>query len=100
LHAHGSSKNLLTRTPEFVFLPHDTDWARVSNGIVFDVPDYELGHQGEDVSFNSIMKRYKLTDPALVLLGEIVRAADSHPADPHAAGKVCAGSPAASEHSD
>jgi len=65
---------------EFVFLPHDTDWARISNGIVFDVPDCELGHHGEDVSFNSIIKKYNLTDPALALLGEIVRAADSHPA--------------------
>jgi hypothetical protein len=33
------------------------------------------------------MKKYKLTDPALVLLGEIVRAADSHPANPHEAGE-------------
>ena len=47
----------------------------------------ELGHHGEDVSFNSILKKYKLTDPALVLLGEIVRAADSHPANPHPAGE-------------
>ena len=68
-----------------MFLPHDTNWARISNGIVFDVPDCELGHHGEDVSFNSIMKKYNLTDPALVLLGEIVRAADSHPANPHPA---------------
>jgi hypothetical protein len=51
------------------------------------VPNCELGHHGEDVSFNSIMKKYKLTDPALVLLGEIVRAADSRPASPHSAGE-------------
>lgn len=31
-------------------------------------------HRGEDVSFNSIMKKCNLADPALVLLGEIVRA--------------------------
>ena len=39
--------------------------------------------------FRSIrfMKKYDLTDPALVLLGEIVRAADSHPANPHPAGE-------------
>jgi len=54
---------------------------------VFDVPNCELGHHGEDVSFNSILKKYKLADPALVLLGEIVRAADSHPSNPHAAGE-------------
>ncbi len=39
------------------------------------------------MSFNSILKKYKLTNPALLLLGEIVRAADSHPANPHAAGE-------------
>jgi hypothetical protein len=72
---------------EFVFLPRDTDWAKIDNGIVFDAPNCELGHHGEDVSFNSILKKYKLTDPALVLLGEIVRAADSHPNNPHPAGK-------------
>jgi len=80
-------KNFIDRNAEFVFLPHETDWARINDEIVFDVPDCELGHHGEDVSFNSILKKYKLTDPALVLLGEIVRAADSHPANPHPAGE-------------
>lgn len=55
--------------------------------IPFDVNGCELGHHGEDVSFNSLFTKYKLTDPALVLLGEIVRAADSHPSKPHPAGE-------------
>jgi len=80
-------KKLVDPEAEFVFLPHDTDWATINNGIVFDVPNCELGHHGEDVSFNSILKKYKLTDRALMLLGEIVRAADSHPSDPHPAGE-------------
>src|SRR4029453_19663468 len=80
-------RNFIDREAEFVFFPHQTDWARIDNGIVFDVPNCELGHHGEDVSFNSIFKKYKLTDPALVLLGEIVRAADSHPNNPHQAGE-------------
>jgi hypothetical protein len=80
-------RNFVDPQAEFVFLPHETDWARIDNGIVFDVPNCELGHHGEDVSFNSILKKYKLTDPALVLLGEIVRAADSHPSNPHSAGE-------------
>ena len=49
-------KKFVDLEAEFVFLPQDTDWASISNGIVFDVPDCELGHHGEDVSFNSIMK--------------------------------------------
>jgi hypothetical protein len=105
-------RNFIDSEAEFVFLPHTTDWTKIDNGaggsratttgkperidepggesingIVFDVPNCELGHHGEDVSFNSILKKYKLTDPALVLLGEIVRAADSHPSNPHPAGE-------------
>ena len=72
---------------EFVFLPTETDWASLRDGVVYDVPGCELGHHGEDVSFNSILKNYNLTDPALVLLGEIVRAADSQPNNPHPAGE-------------
>jgi len=80
-------KKFIDANAVFVFLPHDTDWARIEDGTVFDVPDCELGHHGEDVSFNSILKKYKLNNPALVLLGEIVRAADSRPGIPHPAGE-------------
>jgi len=74
---------------EFVFVPADqvAGKARELGAIPFDIEGCELGHHGEDVSFNSILKKYQLTEPALVLLGEIVRAADSHPADPHPAGE-------------
>src|SRR5436305_2198234 len=80
-------KKFIDPDAEFIFLPHDTDWGTISDGIVFDVSKCKLGHHGEDVSFNSILKKYKLTDPALILLGEIVRAADSHPHNPHSAGE-------------
>jgi hypothetical protein len=33
------------------------------------------------------LNKYALNDPALRLLAEIVRAADSHPTNPHAAGE-------------
>jgi hypothetical protein len=80
-------RNFIDPAAEFVFLPRNTDWEKIDNGIVFDVPNCQLGHHGEDVSFNSFLKTYGLTDPALVLLGEIVRAADSHPSKPHPAGE-------------
>src|SRR5229473_1416609 len=80
-------RKFIDRKAEFVFLPPDTHWSKITDGIVYDVPDCELGHHGEDVSFNSILKKYRLTDPALNLLGEIVRAADSHPSKPHPAGE-------------
>jgi len=46
-----------------------------------------LGHHGEDVSFNTLLEKRNLSDPALLLLGEIVRAADSHLPNPHPAGE-------------
>lgn len=72
---------------EFVFLPKDTDWSAISDGILYDVPGCELGHHDEDVSFDSVLKKYELADPALDLLARVVRAADSHPGDPHPAGE-------------
>ena len=80
-------KKFIDPEAEFVFLPGNTDWYSIRDGLVYDVPNCELGHHGEDVSFNSITKKYELTDPALALLGDIVRAADSRPANPHAAGE-------------
>jgi len=80
-------RNFIDPEAEFVFLSSCTDWSKIDTGILFDVPKCELGHNGQDVSFNSILKKYKLSEPALVLLGDIVRAADSHPHKPHAAGE-------------
>ena len=80
-------KKFVDPDAEFAFLPHDTDWASVHDGTVYDVPGCELGHHGEEVSFDAILRKYGLTDPALALLAQIVRAADSHPSNPHPAGE-------------
>lgn len=80
-------KKFVDPDAEFVFLPHQTDWASVNGGTVYDVPNCELGHHGEAVSFDSILKKHELTDPALRLLADIVRAADSQPSNPHPAGE-------------
>ena len=74
---------------EFIFVPGDqvASKARELGATAFDIDGCELGHHGEDVSFNSILKKYQLTDPALLLLGEIVRTADSHPSNLHPAGE-------------
>lgn len=74
---------------EFYFVPESTvtSEAKRLSATAFDVPDVELGHHGEDVSFDSFIRKYDLHDPALRLLAEIVRAADSRPTTPHAAGE-------------
>ena len=82
-------KNFIDPEAEFIFVRADlvAEKAQELGAIPFDIEGCELGHHGEDVSFDSILKKYNLTDPALALLGEIVRAADSHPARPHPAGE-------------
>lgn len=74
---------------EFLFVPVAEVEAKAKQlgATAFDVEGCELGHHGEDVSFDSILKKHRLTDPALLLLAEIVRAADSHPSQPHPAGE-------------
>ena len=80
-------RNFVDPEAELVFLPHQTEWGKIDDGTVFDVPNCKLGHHGENVSFDSILKKYNLAEPALLLLAEIVRAADSHPTNPHPAGE-------------
>jgi hypothetical protein len=46
--------------PEFVFLPHDTNWSAITDGTVFDVPNAELGHQGEYCSFDATARSRQL----------------------------------------
>ncbi len=74
---------------EFLFVPGGEVAAQAAaqGATPYDIDGCELGHHGEDVSFDSILKKYRLTDPALQLLAGIVRAADSHPAQPHPAGE-------------
>lgn len=43
----------------------------------YDVPDVELGHHGAECSFDAILTRYRLDDPALRHLARIVRGADT-----------------------
>ena len=46
--------------------------------IPFDVKGAELGHHGQECSFEAILKKHGLTgDPALALLGRIVNGADT-----------------------
>ena len=74
---------------EFLFVPAERVLAEAERigATPFDMPGAHLHHRGELVSFEAFLDDYKLTDPALRLLGLIVRAADSHPTNPHAAGE-------------
>ena len=63
---------------KFLFVPADRvmQVAAESGAIPYDVPDVELGHVDGRCSFESMLLRYRLTDPALHELAKIVHAAD------------------------
>ena len=66
---------------EFLFVPAAQVMERAASegATPFDVPGVELGHHGGRCSFEAILDRYRLNDPALRLLGQIVHGADVTP---------------------
>jgi hypothetical protein len=64
---------------EILYVPADqvAAVAELEGAIPFDVPGAELGHHGPECSFDAIVKKYGLEDPALHRLALIVRAADT-----------------------
>ncbi len=70
---------------EFLFVPPDRvmEVAKTQGAIPFDTPGAELHHYKENgderCSFDAIIKKYGLKDPALLDMAEIVRTADAAP---------------------
>ncbi len=65
--------------PVFLFVPAADvmETARREAAIPYDVPGVELGHHGDRCSFDAFLTTYRLDDPALHALAEIVRGADT-----------------------
>ena len=71
-------KRFVDHEAEFLFVPAD-EVSAVANregAIPFDVKGAELGHVDGRCSFESIIVKYQLTDPALQRLARIVHGAD------------------------
>lgn len=63
---------------EFLFVPADRvmEVARQQDAIPFDVPGVELGHHEGRCSFEAIVTKYEIADPAIHMLAQIVHGAD------------------------
>ncbi len=73
-------KKFVDQDAEFIFAPADEvmEEAKRLDAIPYDVKGVELGHHGQECSFEAILKKYKLTENrALMLLGRIVNGADT-----------------------
>ena len=69
----------IDREAVFLFVPAGEVMkvAEREQAIPYDVPGVELGHHGEQCSFDAFLDKYKLDDPALHALALIVRGADT-----------------------
>jgi hypothetical protein len=66
-------KRFIDPQAEFLFTP-PSDFPK--DAIPFDTPGVELSHQGEDCTFETLIKRARLRDRRLLRLAEIVHEAD------------------------
>jgi len=83
-------KKVVDPKAEFIFVPVEKieETAKREKAIPYDAPSVELGHHGDKCSFDAIVAKYKIKDPAVLELAKIVRAADTDKMElaPEAAG--------------
>jgi hypothetical protein len=80
----------IDREAEFLYVP-PADVLRLaqSTGATpYDIPGVEMSHVGELCSFDAFLRKYRLDDPALAQMADIVRGADTSRLDltPQSAG--------------
>ncbi|MCJ7424678.1 chromate resistance protein [Candidatus Bathyarchaeota archaeon] len=83
-------KRFVDPKAEFLFVPVEKieETVKKEKAIPYDAPGVELGHHDGKCSFDAIVEKYKIKDPAVLELAKIVRAADTDTVEaaPEAAG--------------
>ena len=69
-------RRFIDQNAVFEFVPRNTDPKTIVDGIPFDMKGVELGHREGKCTFEVIIEKYALTDPALLELAKIVHGAD------------------------
>lgn len=71
-------KKFIDPHAEFIFVPADKvmEITEREKAIPFDAPGVELGHNEGKCSFEAIVSKYKIEDPAIQLMAKIVHSAD------------------------
>jgi hypothetical protein len=72
-------KKFIDPKAEFIFVPVERidEVVKKDNAIPYDAPGMELGHHGEKCSFEAVIAKFDIKDPAVLELAKIVRAADT-----------------------
>jgi hypothetical protein len=72
-------KNFVDTTAEFIYAPKEQvfERAKESGAVPYDIPGAEYSHYGDECTFDFIIKKHNISDPAVLQLAEIVRGADT-----------------------
>lgn len=72
-------KNFVDQEAEFLYVPKEEVFkkAKMMEAIPYDIPGAEYTHEGDFCTFDYIVKKHGLTDPALLQIATIVRGADT-----------------------
>lgn len=76
-------KRFVDSEAEFIFTANSIvkETAENENAIPFDIKDAELGHHGNKCSFDAVIEKYGLKDPALLEFAKVINAADTDSMD-------------------
>ncbi|MFV8326262.1 chromate resistance protein ChrB domain-containing protein [Flavobacterium sp. ZS1P14] len=83
-------KNFVDKEAEFIYVPFRevNEKAKELGAIPFDIPNVEFTHYNEQSTFDYIVRKYKIEDPAISIMAAIIRGADT---DRHDIAKESAG---------
>lgn len=83
-------KKFVDPKAEFIYVPFNDvlNKAKELDAVPFDIPDVEFTHYNEECTFDYIIKKYQIKDPAVLIMAKIVRGADT---DRHDLAKEAAG---------
>ena len=73
-------ERFIDREAEFLYVPTDKVMveAQRTGATPYDVKDVELGHHGEECSFDAFVRKYDLLkDPAMAYMTKVIRGADT-----------------------
>jgi len=72
-------KRFIDADAEFIFVSPENvkEQAALWDAIPFDVPEVEFTHYNDHCTFDYIIEKYKINDPAIQILAVIVRGADT-----------------------
>lgn len=73
-------KRFIDPEAEFIYVPNEEVFEKAGEllAIPYDIPGAEYSHYGEECTFDYIIRKHSISDPAIVEIARIVRGADTN----------------------